>query len=90
MCRSNIVSYYPTEGFVMLDQDDQALNNTPLGVKQKKHAVNMLGNYSVMIYSNEITSVENTLKKISLSETILNEFTSTYCDDKNDSFEMLF
>ena len=54
------------------------------------HAVNMFDSYYVMICSNEIISVENTPKKIYPSVTILNEFTSTYYDDKNDYFEMLF
>ena len=50
----------------------------------------MFDSYYVMICINAIISVENTPKKIYLSVTILNEFTSTYYDDKNDYFEMLF
>ena len=50
----------------------------------------MFDNQSVMSYNNEISSVVNTPKKIYLSTTILNEFTSTYSYDNNDYFEMLF
>ena len=42
-----------------------------------------------MTYNMEITSVANTLKKIHLSKTIFNEFTSAYHDNKNDGFGFL-
>ena len=50
----------------------------------------MFDNQSVMSYNNEISSVVNTPKKIYLSTTIFNEFTSTYNYDNNHYFEMLF
>ena len=50
----------------------------------------MFGYDYIMIYSTIFTSIGNTLKKIHLSKNILNEFTSTYYDDKKDYFEMLF
>ena len=37
-----------------------------------------------------VPSVANILKKLYPSATILNEFTSTYYNDKNYSFEILF
>ena len=50
----------------------------------------MFDNYYVMCRSTTILSIENNLKNIHLSATILKEFTSTYCDDNNDTFGMLF
>ena len=58
--------------------------------KQRIHTIDIFDNDSIMIRSTAINSVANTLKKIHLSETLLNLFTSTYYDDNNDSFEMLF
>ena len=43
-----------------------------------------------MTCNRAIPSVDNTLKKIHLSKTIFNEFTSTYYDDKNGGFGLLF
>ena len=51
--------------------------------KQRIHSVDMNTNYYVMTCNTEIPSIDNTTKKINLSTTILNEFTSTYYDDKN-------
>ena len=50
----------------------------------------MFGSDSIMNWNCAIPYVPNTLKKIYLSKTILNEFTSTYSYDNNDYFEMLF
>ena len=41
---------------------------------------------SLMSCSNKINSAANILKNVYLGVTILNELTSTYNDDKNDSF----
>ena len=43
-----------------------------------------------MTYNTLIPSVANTMKKIHLSTILLNEFTSTYYENKNDGFEILF
>ena len=37
-----------------------------------------------------MTSYSNTLKKVYLSKTVLNEFTFTYDDDRNESFVIIF
>ena len=89
-CRRKLVSYYPPKGFVALDQDYQYPKNALLRVRQLIHAVNMLDSDYLMIRSTVITSVTNTTKNIYLSATILNELNSTYYDDKNDPFEILF
>ena len=44
----------------------------------------------VMSCSNLTTYAENTPKNTNISGNILNESTSTYYGDKNDSFEILF
>ena len=44
----------------------------------------------MIILNTAITSLENTLKKIYLSATLMNELTSTYENDNNYSFEMFF
>ena len=74
----------------MLDYDSQALKNVPLRVKQHIYPVNMFDNDYLTRCITKITSIANTLKNIPLGGTILNEFTSTYYNDNNDSFEMLF
>ena len=51
---------------------------------------NVFNNDSVISYNTKIPYIENTLKSIYLSATLLNEFNSIYYDDKNSSFEMLF
>ena len=50
----------------------------------------MFDSDSLMTWNTAITSVENTLKKIYLSTNNFNKFTSTYYDDNDYSFEMLF
>ena len=72
---------------MIFDQYYQSLNNVPLIFKQHIHAVYIFENDSVIIYNTENISVANNLKKIYLIATILNAFTSTYYDDKHDSFE---
>ena len=88
MCRSKLVLYYPYKGFVMLDQGSQSLKNVPPRFKQLIHAINMF--YSDAIISNitPILYVLNNLKNIYISGTILDEFKSTYYDDKNSYFGM--
>ena len=54
------------------------------------HAINMFHIDSIIISSITITSVANTLKNIYIGGTILGEFTSTYYDDNNYDFGMLF
>ena len=88
MCRSKILSYYPSKVFLVLDQYSQDLNNIHLRVKQRTNIVTMFNNDSVMNCNTKIPSVANILKNVYLSGTLLNEFTSTYYDDKNDSFEI--
>ena len=72
----------------MLDQDYQALNNMLLRVKQLIYYVKFFDNYSIMSYNTTINSAEKNMKKIHLSATIFNEFTSIYYDDRYDLFEM--
>ena len=43
-----------------------------------------------IICNRSINYIANTLKKIDISSNIFNEFTSTYYDDKDDGFGMLF
>ena len=54
------------------------------------HAIGMFDGDAIMICSSAITSLENTTKNIYLSGTLLDEFTSIYYNDKNDTFGMLF
>ena len=44
----------------------------------------------IMTCSREIPSVDNIMNKIHLSTTIFNEFNSTYQDNKDDGFGLLF
>ena len=62
----------------------------PLIVKQLINAIAMFEIDYVMNWNNAITSVANNPNKRDLSKNLLNEFTSTYYDDKNDYFAMLF
>ena len=90
MCRRKLVSYCLSKRFVILEQDSLALNNMPLKVKKRIHTSKRFDRDSVIRYSAAITYVANTLKKIYLGETLLNEFTSTYYDYNNDTFGILF
>ena len=73
----------------MLDQYSQTSKTVPLRVKQRIHAVNIFDTDSVMRFSITITSVANILKNIYISVTVLNEFTSKYDDDENDTFNFV-
>ena len=75
---------------MILDHDYQALKNVSLRIKKCIHGIVMFGSESVMTCNYAITSVANTLNKIYLITNILNEFTSTYYDDNNDSFTIYF
>ena len=74
----------------MLDQYFQAPKNVPLRVNHCIHAVNMFENDSVIRCSTANPSVANNPKNIYLNTALLDKSTSTYYDDNNDSFEMLF
>ena len=74
----------------MLAHDSQSPKNIQIRVKQRTHAVDMHENDFTMTCNTEIYYVVNTLKKINISITIFNEFTSTYYDDNNDGFTFLF
>ena len=50
----------------------------------------MYENYSVTDFNRYIPYVANIMKELHLSTTIFNEFSSTYYDDKNDGFKLLF
>ena len=50
----------------------------------------MFGSYPVMTYNYATNSVAKNPKKMYQNKNILNEFTSTYYDDKNHYFAMLF
>ena len=65
----------------MLAHNYQDLENVPLIFKQCIHSVNIFDIDSVITYNFPIPSVANTLKKIHLSTTLLNEFIFTYYDD---------
>ena len=71
----------------MINQDYQDLNNLPLRITQIIHVIDIFESDAIIILSTAIPSISNTLKKNYLSRTILGEFTSTYYNDKNDSFE---
>ena len=72
----------------MLAHYYQSLKNFPLRVKQHIHSVEMFVSDYVMTWNYAIPSVENTKKKIYPSTTLLNQFTSTYYDDKDDYFSI--
>ena len=78
------------KGFVILDKYYQVLKNVTMSVKQSIHAINMFDIDYLMSFSTAIPYIDNNLKKIYISGTLLNESTSRYYDDNNDSFEMLF
>ena len=75
---------------MILEQYSISLKGVPLRDKKCIHAIDMFDNYSIMSCSTAITSVVNTLKKNYLSGTILDKFSSTYYDDNNDNFGLLF
>ena len=54
------------------------------------YSINMFGCDYIMSFTTTIPSVTNTLKKIYIGGNMLDEFTSTYYDDKNDTFVLLF
>ena len=62
----------------------------PLRVKQHIYAIDMFDSYYITIFSKIITSVANNTKNIYLRGTLIDEFTYTYYNDKNGTFEMLF
>ena len=70
----------------MLDNDSQSLDNIPLRIKQRIHSIDLFDSDYVMTWNVKIPYVANTLKNIYISTNILNEFTSTYYDDKNGYF----
>ena len=74
----------------MLDWYYKSLKSMPTRVKWYTHAVNIIDSDYMIILNTAITSLENTLKKIYLSATLMNELTSTYENDNNYSFEMFF
>ena len=85
------MSYYLSKVFVITKKASTALNSVLLRLKKKHiHSINICDSDSIMICSNPITAVENNLKKIYLGGYLLVEFTSTYYDDKNDTFGLLF
>ena len=84
------MSYYLSKRFVVIAYDSKALKNITARVKQCIHAVNTHANYLVVTFNVVISSVDNNLNKFSISTTIFNEFTSTYYDDKNGGFGLLF
>ena len=84
------MSYYLTKGFVILEEASLALENVPLRFEKCIHAINMFNSDSIISYSTSIPSFENTVKKIYPGGNILDEFTSIYYEDKNDTFGMLF
>ena len=77
-CRSKLVSYNLSKGFVIIDHDSQDLKNFTLGCKQHIQDVYSFENDSGMTWNAAIPYVENNTKKIYLSKTLFNEFTSTY------------
>ena len=89
-CRSKLVSYYPSKGYVMLTNGSKDLEKITTRIKQLIHAVAMNVKDLSITCNVSIHSVANNLKKSHLSTILLNEFTSTYYDDKNDYFEMFF
>ena len=84
-----LVSYYLPNFFVTIEKYSKALKNALIS-QNRVHAINMYNRDSIMIWSNPITSFVNTLKNIYIGGTILGEFTSTYYDDNNYDFGMLF
>ena len=74
----------------MLSHNSQNLNNIPNRAKQRIHVVDMHGNDSVITCNTMIPSILNNPKKIHLSTTIFNSYYSTYFDDRNDGFEVLY
>ena len=76
--RRKLVSYHLSKGFVMLDQKYQDLKNVLLIIKQCIPNIDMLDSDPITNFNAAVPSVENILKKIYLSTTILNKFTSTY------------
>ena len=74
-CRSKLLLYYLSKGFMVLAQDSQSLNNVPLIFKERIHYVNMFDSDSAKTCNGAIPEIETNLKKICLSTTLLNEFT---------------
>ena len=90
MCRINLLPYYLSKVILITKKYYQSLKNVPLRVKNHILAIYMFDSDSIMIYSNPITSVVNTLKSIYFAGALLDEFTSEYNNNKNYTFGMLF
>ena len=65
-CRSKLVSYYPSKGFLILERYSKALKNVPLRVKICINDIKNFDGYFVMSFYTPIPSVTNNLKKIYL------------------------
>ena len=63
-CRSKLVSYCLSKGFLILWQALKTLKNVPLRVKNHIHYNNTFYGDSIMNCGTEITSVSNILKNI--------------------------
>ena len=89
-CRSKLVLYHLSKGFLIFEQAYQALKNVTLRVQNRINDINMFDCDYIVSCSTAITSVLNTLNNIYLGGPIWDEFTSEYYNDKNDTFGMLF
>ena len=62
----------------------------PLRVKKLTYDIYMFDSNYLMHYISTITLIENTLRKIYICGSTLDEFVYTYYDDKDDKFGLLF
>ena len=65
-CRSKLVSYYLSKGFVTIEFFSKASKNVPQTVQNSINAINMYESDSIMSYSTQMNLIKNTLNNIYL------------------------
>ena len=86
MCNINLVSYYFSKGFLVLEYWSDALNNLRDKIKQQIHTIHKYSSDCSMMYKRYILYIVKHLRNIQDNYGLFHDFSATLYNDKNTPF----
>ena len=86
----NILEYYLSKGFTILEFNDNNLAKLPNDIKQIFHAEKTDNSDKVMTCINKITSISNTLKNLVVNKSLHYSYIKKESNDKNEMIINIF
>ena len=82
-CRSALVPYYLSKGFVIVETEVVGVDNIPMSVNNQINSSDLNQDESLLTLKSYLLSIFNTLNKIIIARYLYEEYVSKFYDDRH-------